>query len=89
MNETKVREIGVTPAQEQRKQDAIAVLEELLGEAKEGKGFETVFVVAVQAEHGNIRYRWPAGGSTFDLVARLEALKHELLADVHEGLEEQ
>jgi Na+-translocating ferredoxin:NAD+ oxidoreductase RnfG subunit len=79
-----VQSLGVTPIQEQRRNACVEALEKMLTEAREGQGFESVFILATYPDNGKVRQLWPAGTSTLKVVGALEHLKHELLADMRE-----
>lgn len=80
-----VRELGVEPAEDRRRRLCIELLEMMLAEAKEGRGFESAFFLATYPDSTRLRNAWTAGLSVYDVVARLEHLKHELLADVRDS----
>jgi hypothetical protein len=82
-----VAQIGVAPVPEQRRVKCIDLLERMLAEAKSGAGFETVFILATFPDSHQFRTAWPGGLSTYDVIARLEHLKHELLSDVRASAE--
>lgn len=83
-----VREIGVLPAEEKDRLSCIELLEKLLSEAKSGRGFESVFLLATYPDSGAVRQAWTRSCSTLGIVGRLEHLKHEILATMHEGTAE-
>jgi hypothetical protein len=82
-----VRELGVEPADERRRRLCIDLLERMLSEAKEGRGFETAFFLATYPDSTRLRDAWTSGLSTYDVLARIEHLKHELLADMRDETE--
>jgi hypothetical protein len=85
MSHPTVAEIGVTPAEKRRRDLCVDLLERMLREATEGRGFETAFFIGTYPDNGHIRNAWTEGLSTFDILARLEHLKHELLADMRDS----
>jgi hypothetical protein len=81
--------MGITPEDERRRALCIDLLERMLEEAKDGRGFETAFFIGTYSYDGTVRNAWTEGQSTLDAVGRLEHLKHELLADMHEDQREE
>jgi hypothetical protein len=77
--------IGTRRQDEKLRDLCIDLLERMLAEAKEGRGFETVFLLATFPDSTSYRTAWTVGLSTYEVVARLEHLKHELLADLRES----
>ena len=79
-----VKQLGVQHVDEKRRARNVELLERILAEAKEGSGFETVFFLGTFPDSTSYRTGWTVGLSTYDVVARLEHLKHELLADLRD-----
>ncbi len=77
--------LPVQPEDERRRLKCIELLERLLAEAKEGKGFETAFFIATLPDTTDLRWGRTEGLSTLDCVGRIEHLKHEMLQDMREG----
>jgi hypothetical protein len=75
--------LAVEPAEDRRRRRCIEVLELALAEAKDGRGFESVFIIGTYPDSTRIREYWTATRSGLDVVGRLEYLKAALLADMH------
>jgi hypothetical protein len=76
----RVREIGITPQEDERRANNVAILEALLAEAREGRGFEQVMLVATFPDSTQVRYAFSRGMSVTDTLGKLEYLKFQLLA---------
>ncbi len=82
-----VIQIAVATKNEKRKALVIDLLERMLAEAKEENGFETGFFIATYPDSTRIRQAWTENLSAIDVVGRIEHLKHEILADMHDDTE--
>ncbi len=87
MTPADVRPLGVQPLDEKRRAANVDLLERMLAEAKEGAGFESVFFLGTFPDSTSYRTAWTTGLSTYDVLARIEHLKHELLADLRDTTE--
>jgi hypothetical protein len=80
-----VVQLAITPEEQRHRQGCIDLLARLLEEAKKGRGFDQVFIVATFPDSEAVRQAWTRGLSTITVVGTLEHVKHELLATMHES----
>jgi hypothetical protein len=80
-----VLQLGVSSAEEKQRQDCVALLEEALVEAKKGRGFDAVFIVATYPDSTTLSRMQSCGFSSIQAVGVLEHLKHGLLAHMRES----
>jgi hypothetical protein len=81
----RVIELGVSPAAEAQRKDCIALLEEALAEAKKGRGFDAVFILATYPDSTTVHRMQTCGYSSIQVAGVLEYIKHGVLAHMHEA----
>jgi hypothetical protein len=75
--------LAVAPKEDKQRERCIQFLEEALAEARNGRGFDAVFIYATHPDSLTTRHFRTCGFSLIQVVGVLEYAKHEVLADMH------
>jgi hypothetical protein len=77
--------LAVDRADEAQRKDCIALLEEALAEAKKGRGFDAVFILATYPDSTTVHRMQTCGFSSIQVAGVLEYIKHGVLAHMYES----